>query len=147
MRKRMLSVSLLLATVTLVVFAGGQAKSTNTAPALTGTWQALEAELGGKALPAETARSIKLNLSATEYQVGNDFGTIEIDPTATLAAMTIRGTKGPNQGKTILAIYELSGDTLRICYDLTGQKHPTAFATAAGTRLFLVRYKKEESKQ
>ena len=120
MRRSILSVSLILAAVTLVVFAGGQAKSTNTAPPLTGTWQALEAELGGKALPAETARSLKLILSATEYQVGNDFGTYEIDPTATPAAMTIRGTKGPNQGKTFLAIYELKGDTLRICYDLTG---------------------------
>src|SRR4051794_40819519 len=36
--------------------------------------------------------------------------------------MDITGTSGPNKGKTILAIYEQKGDTLRICYDLSGKK-------------------------
>lgn len=155
MQQRILVVILLITVVVLSVFAdvrqkvarqGTEPTATNLASPLTGTWQAIEAELGGKPFPAETVRSIKLVLSAHDYQVGNDFGTYEFDPTVTPAAMTIRGTKGPNQGKTILAIYELAGDTLRICYDLTGQKRPTAFATEPGTRQFLARYKREEAK-
>ena len=147
MQQRILFATLIIAAVALGVFADAQEKAKNAyaASTLAGTWQAIEAELGGKPFPADTVRSIKLILSAHDYQVGNDFGTYEFDPTATPAAMTIRGTKGPNEGKTMLAIYELSGDTLRICYDLMGQKRPTAFATEAGTRQFLVRYK--ESKQ
>lgn len=145
MWKGLLSVILPLTAITLGVLAAAQEKTNNNQ--LAGTWQAVEAELGGKLLPLEIVRSIKLVLSAGEYQVGNDFGTVEIDSTAKPAAMIIKGTKGPNEGKTLLAIYELSGDTLRICYDLTGQKPPSTFATEAGTQQFLVRYKKAESKQ
>jgi uncharacterized protein (TIGR03067 family) len=139
----------MIAAITLVVLAEAREKSNNTKveSSVIGTWQAIEAELGGKLFPSEVTNSIKLILLAQKYQVGNDFGTYEIDATATPAAMTIHGTKGPNEGKTILAIYELTGDTLRICYDLSGQKRPTTFATEPGTRQFLVRYKKETSKQ
>jgi uncharacterized protein (TIGR03067 family) len=57
--------------------------------------------------------------------------------------MTVTGTEGPNKGKTFPAIYEIEGDTLRICYDLSGEKRPTKFETVAGTKLYLVTYKKE----
>lgn len=147
MRNPILAASLLIATIALGVFANVQEKTKQNEATLAGTWQAIEAELGGKPLPPEVVRTIKLILSAHEYQVGNDFGTVEINPDTTPASLIIKGTKGPNEGKTMLAIYELSGDTLRICYDLTGQKRPSIFATEAGTRQFLVRYKKEESKQ
>ena len=145
MRKGLLSAILMIAAIMLGVLAAAQEKSNNNA--LAGTWQAVEAELGGKPLPPDVVRSIKLILSVHEYQVGNDFGTVEIDPNAMPSAMIIKGTKGPNEGKTMLAIYELSGDTLRICYDLTGLKRPTVFATEGGTRQFLVRYKRENNKQ
>lgn len=146
MRKRTLSM-MMIAAIALGVLANAQGKSKQPEAALTGTWQAIEAELGGKPLPPEAVRTIKLIMSANEYQVGNDFSTVEINPATTPPSINIKGTKGPNEGKTMLAIYELSGETLRICYDLTGQKRPTTFATEAGTRQFLVRYKKEESKQ
>jgi len=58
--------------------------------------------------------------------------------------MTITDTAGPNQGKTFPAIYELKGDTLRICYDLSGAKRPTEFKTVAGTQLYLVTYTRVE---
>ena len=54
--------------------------------------------------------------------------------------MTITGTEGPNHGKTFPAIYEIKGDTLRICYDLSGVKRPTEFKSVPGTRLYLVTY-------
>jgi uncharacterized protein (TIGR03067 family) len=51
---------------------------------------------------------------------------------------SITGTERPNQGRTFPALYELKGDTLRICYDLTGAKRPTEFRSVAGTNLYLV---------
>ena len=71
------------------------------------------------------------------YFVGNepDRGTYTLDATSKPKGMTITGTEGPNNGKTFPAIYELEGDTLRICYDLSGAKRPTKFATVAGTKL------------
>jgi uncharacterized protein (TIGR03067 family) len=73
-----------------------------------------------------------------------DRGTVKLMPSATPRAMDITGTDGPNKGKTFLAIYERKGDTLRICYDLSGKKRPTEFKTAAGTQLFLVEYKRQK---
>ena len=54
--------------------------------------------------------------------------------------MTVTGTEGPNRGKIFPCIYELQGDTLRICYDLSCAKRPAEFKTAVGTRLYLVTY-------
>jgi uncharacterized protein (TIGR03067 family) len=58
--------------------------------------------------------------------------------------MTIVGTKGPNTGKTFPCIYDIKGDTFRICYDLSGAKRPTEFKTAAGTKLYLVTYNRKK---
>jgi hypothetical protein len=57
------------------------------------------------------------------------------------------GTKASvraNKGKIILAIYELKGDTLRVCYDLSGKARPSEFKAKPDTPLFLVNYKREK---
>jgi uncharacterized protein (TIGR03067 family) len=113
---------------------------------LQGTWLPSVAELGGRVFPDEVRKSIKLVVQGDKYTVtvGKeiDQGTVKLRPSATPKAMDITGTEGPNQGKTILAIYERKGDTLRVCYDLSGKKRPTAFKTEAGTQLFLVEYQR-----
>src|SRR4051812_31381661 len=115
---------------------------------LEGTWLPSAAELGGKKFPDEVRKTIKLELKGDQYTVTvgtqPDRGTCKLDPSAKPKALDITGTEGPNKDKTILAIYERDGDTLRICYDLSGKARPTEFRTKAGTRLFLVTYKREE---
>ena len=74
-----------------------------------------------------------------------DKGTTKIDPAAKPKTMDIIGTDGPNKGKTFLAIYELNGDTLRVCYDLTGKVRPTEFKTRKGELRFLAAYKRAKS--
>jgi len=71
-----------------------------------------------------------------------DRGTVELELTANPKGMSIHGIEGPNKGKTFPAIYEVDGDTLRICYDLSGQKRPTQFKTQPGTQLYLVTYQR-----
>jgi uncharacterized protein (TIGR03067 family) len=58
--------------------------------------------------------------------------------------MDIIGTEGPNKGKTILAVYELSGDTLKVCYALEGPTRPTDFTTRGDAKRFLVTYQREK---
>jgi uncharacterized protein (TIGR03067 family) len=115
---------------------------------LDGTWVPAEAELGGEKLPEETLKMMKLELSGGKYVVTigerTDKGTFKVDATAKPKAMDVTGTEGPNKGKTLLAIYEMKGGTLRICYDLTGKKRPTEFKSEAETRQFLVSYKREK---
>jgi uncharacterized protein (TIGR03067 family) len=118
--------------------------------ALDGTWLPASAELSGKEFPEEVRRTIKLVIKDDKYTVtvGDivDKGTVKLNPSAKPKALEITGTDGPNKGKTIPAIYELNGDTLRVCYDLSGKGHPKEFKTQEGTQLFLVTYKREGPK-
>jgi uncharacterized protein (TIGR03067 family) len=115
---------------------------------LEGTWQLKDAELAGQKLPAESVKSFRLTLTGGKYTLKSDeqpdAGTYKLDTGKKPRQMTITGTEGPNKGKTLLAIYELDDDTLKVCYDLSGQAHPEEFKTKAGTKLFLATYKREK---
>lgn len=116
---------------------------------LEGTWLPVEAELGGQKFPDEVRNTIKLVVKDEKYEVtvgkAVDRGTVKLNPSAKPKEMDVTGTEGPNKGKTILAIYEVTGDTLRVCYDLEGKKRPTDFKTTKDTKHFLVTYKREKS--
>ena len=43
-----------------------------------------------------------------------------------------------NKGKKYKAIYNLDGDTLRICYALEGEVRPTDFESKAGSKTLVV---------
>jgi uncharacterized protein (TIGR03067 family) len=115
--------------------------------AIAGTWLPSSAELAGQKFSDEVRKTIKLAINGDKYTVtvGTqvDQGTVKLNSSADPKALDITGTDGPNKGKTILAIYELDGDTLRVCYDLSGKSRPTEFKTKADTQLFLVTYKRE----
>jgi uncharacterized protein (TIGR03067 family) len=118
------------------------------AKALQGLWTPAQAELAGQPLADAVLKSISLKLDHGRYEVlvGDkpDRGTCSFDATTRPKSMTIIGTEGPNHGKTFPAIYELKGDTLRICHDLSGAKRPTEFKSLAGTRLYLVTYHRKK---
>jgi uncharacterized protein (TIGR03067 family) len=140
-----------------IVVWGGDVKSKNVMNAndnLDGTWQVSAAELGGKKWPEELCKMTRLILDGQNYTVmvgdAPDKGTIKVDSSAKPKSIDVTGTEGPNKGKTFPAIYELGkdkdgGDTLRICYDLSGQSRPTEFKSTEGTKLFLVTYTRAKS--
>ena len=121
-------------------------------PKLDGTWKPVEAELGGQPTPAAVLASITLRLRGESYEVvvvtergiSPDKGTVAFDEAAKPKGMTVTGVEGPNAGKTFPAIFELEGDRLRICYDLSGAKRPSEFRSVPGTKLFLVTYRRAE---
>jgi uncharacterized protein (TIGR03067 family) len=116
---------------------------------LNGTWIPSEAELDGEKMPEQVTKTIKLILKDEKYTVtvGEqvDEGTATLDVESDPKGLEIKGTKGPNEGKTIPAIYELKDDVLKVCYNLEGKDRPKEFKTTAGSKLFLVTYKKEKS--
>jgi uncharacterized protein (TIGR03067 family) len=113
-----------------------------------GSWKPVTAELGGKPYPDEILKTMTLVLADGKYTVTvggqPDEGTVKLDPAKEPRAMDIVGTKGPNQGKTVLAIYELTDSTLRVCYDLSGKARPKELKTKPDTLLFLVEYKRQK---
>jgi uncharacterized protein (TIGR03067 family) len=118
------------------------------AKAVQGNWKPVMAELAGQPMTEDVLKSISLKLENGKYEVFvgalPDKGTYALDSTTKPKSMTITGTDGPNNGKTYPAIYELKGDTLRICYDLSGAKRPTEFKSIAGTKLYLVTYNRKK---
>ena len=119
---------------------GFAAGSPDDAKTLQGTWLPVTAELAAQPMPDSLLKSISLKLDNGKYEASvgtvSDTGTYTLDSAAKPKGMTITGTAGPNNGKSFPAIYELKGDTLRICYDLSGAKRPAEFKTIAGTQLY-----------
>ena len=119
-------------------------------PKIDGTWLAKSAEMSGKKLPKKVVDLIKLTLKKDEYEAvaeSPDRGTITYDTNADPKTMDIKGVEGPNKGKTFLAIYELKDDTLKICYDLSGESRPTEFKTKPDTKLFMVTYERKKESE
>jgi uncharacterized protein (TIGR03067 family) len=139
--------SMPLTALALLATAGvfGQDAATE-AKKLEGTWMPSAAEASGQAFPDELLKTMKLVVTGDQYTVtvgkAIDKGTVKIDSAKTPKTMDIIGVDGPNKGKTFLAIYEINGDTLRVCYDLAGKNRPTEFATKKGVPLFLATYQR-----
>ena len=125
-----------------------QAPVQDDAKAVQGTWVPVKAEMAGQVMPEAVLKTIVLKLDQGKYEVtvgGKiDKGTCTQDPTTKPKRLSIQGTDGPNAGKTFLCIYEIDGETFRVCYDLSGMKHPEDFATAKGTSLYLVTYTRKK---
>jgi uncharacterized protein (TIGR03067 family) len=110
---------------------------------LDGIWKPAQAVLGGQPMPPAVLASITLTLRGESYEVvvmtekgrSPDTGRVVFDATAKPEGMTVIGVEGPNAGKSFPAIYALDGDTLRICYDLSGAKRPSEFKSPPGTKL------------
>jgi uncharacterized protein (TIGR03067 family) len=118
--------------------------------AIQGVWKPTTAVLAGQPLPPPSIQGITLKLKddcyevTVEGQAAPDQGTWKLHTATEPKSMSITSTNGPNNGKTFPAIYEVKGDTLRICYDLSGASPPKTFESVPGTKFFLVTYKRQK---
>ena len=123
--------------------------SSKDAKKIQGTWLPSEAAVGGKAMGDDFLKSTVLKMTDGKYEVtvagAPDKGTYTLDASAKPKRIDITGVEGPNAGKTFPSIYELKGDSLRICYALSGTNRPTEFKSPAGTQYFLVVYHRKKS--
>jgi uncharacterized protein (TIGR03067 family) len=115
---------------------------------LAGEWQAVEATLAGLPVPRAALLEMKLTIRDGRYVVvvkgTADEGSLRVDPKASPKEMDIIGEKGPNMGKMIPAIYELTDKGLRICYALEGSARAKEFAARGDGKglYYLVRYER-----
>jgi uncharacterized protein (TIGR03067 family) len=113
-----------------------------------GVWKPTQIELAGTPLPEAAFANWRLELRKGKYTLTGaespDSGTYAYDESKKPKTMDVTGVDGPNKGKTFPCIYELDGDTLRICYDLSLKERPKEFKTAKQTRLYLVTYTREK---
>ena len=57
-------------------------------------------------------------------------------------AVDVTHSTGGRKGRTTKAIYELDGDTLKVCYSFLAEERPTEFAGKADRKSFLLVYKR-----
>ena len=116
--------------------------------AMEGTWKVEAAEAGGKKIESGDLMEIVVKIAGARYEVKVkdklDAGTLKLDETQKPKTMDATDTEGDDVGKVVKAIYELSGDTLRVCYALDGGERPTEMATKEGSPLLLLTYKREK---
>jgi uncharacterized protein (TIGR03067 family) len=71
-------------------------------------------------------------------------GTLKLDPTQTPKHYDVTITEGPNKGLVTPGIYEVAGDTYRICLPLRGKDRPSGFVSQLHSGLLLFVFKREE---
>lgn len=129
-------------------------KGDDKAPApFQGTWEVVKLELHGQDLTAvvkdaNPTMTFDGNKYAFEAGPETEKGTFKVDPKAKPATIDLMITEGRGKGKTQIGIYQLDGDTLKVCMADEGAKErPTKFASAKGAPemvLFTLKRKKKE---
>jgi len=120
---------------------------------LKGSWEIVGKEYMGQKATKEEVEKLKGEMvikdnSVTQWadEAGEKIivsqSTWKLDPKAKPKALDLTYTSGELKGTTVLAIYEVKGDTLRVCYAMQDEKRPTEFAGKADAKAFLLIYKR-----
>jgi uncharacterized protein (TIGR03067 family) len=70
--------------------------------------------------------------------------TLHINPAVRLKTIDLTLNYGHLKGKTVLGIYELNGDSLRVCQAPAGRKRPTSFSTMVTPPVFVYVFQREK---
>jgi uncharacterized protein (TIGR03067 family) len=71
-------------------------------------------------------------------------GKLKLDPTKAPKLYDVTPSRGPVQGQTFFCIYEMGGDTFKICVPLRGKDRPADFVTTPGSGLMFQVFKREK---
>jgi RNA polymerase sigma factor (sigma-70 family) len=113
---------------------------------LQGTWTVAESEVGGK--PAAKRATDKFVFSGDKLTIHLPEGkkeevAVRLDPFAKPRAADLTALGGERKGDTILAIYALEDDTLRLCLSWE-ERRPTEFSAPRGRRMQMIVLKRHK---
>jgi uncharacterized protein (TIGR03067 family) len=112
-----------------------------------GRWKATSGESSGTALPNAFLDDISFVVKGDTYtfKVGDDEeeGTLKLDATKKPAYMDVNITKGNDKGKKQYGIYQLDGDTLKICLAKPEEERTKDFTTKEGSGHLLLVFKRQ----
>jgi uncharacterized protein (TIGR03067 family) len=121
--------------------------------ALAGTWRPVSAENNGYQAPDEDLKGTRWTRDADgkwTMRRGDEalvwWAVKTIDATKNPRSIDIEVTAGPHKGVIYRGIYELDGDTLRICFALPERtERPTEFSARKGSICALSEFKREKN--
>jgi len=112
---------------------------------LQGTWQLESFEEAGKKVASPGKRGLFVGGNVFLVKQGEKIvqaGTLRLVPTRKPAALDATVKTGLHKGNTMLGVYELKGDALKVCFDPAGDARPKGFATKSGTPNWVAVYKR-----
>lgn len=115
---------------------------------LTGAWVPVAASLAGQDLLVSELRVRYLMLGGHDYRIIDrtnqvvDRGEYQVNDHVSPATLDIVGRSGPNAGHSMLAIYELDGDRLVVCYDLDSRERPHQLRVEGDRLLLSITYER-----
>lgn len=115
--------------------------------ALAGTWAMTALEVEGEKVSEERIQGTELVIKDGKYIVtarGQSYETaITLDPSKKPKEIDMTFKDGPNKDKVQRAIYELEGDTFKLCRSRDPDfGRPKDFTTSPGTGLFVIVWKR-----
>jgi uncharacterized protein (TIGR03067 family) len=107
-----------------------------------GNWTIESSETGGMAVPPDQLKEFILTFEGDKHTLkyGDkvfQVGTQKIDPSKSPKTIDVTLTEGASKGTVMLGIYEIDGDTLKVCFDPEGKKRPTELKSSAGSPNFV----------
>jgi uncharacterized protein (TIGR03067 family) len=123
------------------------------AGSLDGGWKAIAVETEGEQLPAKESADNPAVLQITGNRIALTVGTrtmsegtVRVDDSQQPRAIDLEGItlSGAQAGRSFgtQGIYEVSGDTLRICFSSGGGARPKAFETHRGSGTTIITYRR-----
>jgi uncharacterized protein (TIGR03067 family) len=115
---------------------------------LQGTWAFVSVEMDGKKTDPNLVKGSKIVIKGDNFTAisgGATYkGTFKVDVAKKPKTLDINFTEGPEKGNTSLAIYELDGDTWKICLTISAKERPKDFATKEGSGVALESLKRQK---
>jgi uncharacterized protein (TIGR03067 family) len=117
---------------------------------LEGAWDRVSMEFEGEAWPAEKIEGwtamyegdrLTLRINGKVYRES----IVTLDPSRLPRAMNSWDLDGPAADQTVPGIYEIDGDTLKVCFAKPGSKRPKEFTTKKGTGFLYCEYKRKKT--
>jgi uncharacterized protein (TIGR03067 family) len=114
---------------------------------LQGEWVLASATRDGMEAPEEFIKSLKRSVKGDEYTVTRDGETIlkgkfKLDPTKKPKTIDVTAKDQNGNEMSIAGIYEIEGDSFKLCYSGPGMERPKTFASEAGSGISLAVWKR-----
>jgi uncharacterized protein (TIGR03067 family) len=140
--------SMLSVLMTACVIGGGDPARTDL-DRLQGAWVLVSMETEGHDVAAEdfkdwTAVYEQNRITLRAGERVRRRGIVTLDPGRKPKAINTWDQDGPYEDQTVPGIYELEGDTLKLCFARPGQERPKEFTTKSGAAFLVCVYKRQK---
>lgn len=112
---------------------------------LQGTWQLESVEDSKKTKIDARKRTLFIGGELAIVQEGGKIvqaGTVRLAASKSPPSIDVVVRSGEHEDSTMLGIYELKGDSLRVCFDPEGESRPKKFSARADSSVYVATYKR-----